>query len=61
MASTDYISQNSHAPTHLERDLCKDFLLQYSLYFSGQERVSGQHQIAQFIKLLTEKVLAWHS
>lgn len=36
---------------------CKEFLLQCSLYFSSQERLSEQQKIEQFISLLTGKAL----
>lgn len=44
-----------------ETSQCKGFLLQCSLYFSGQEGVSEQQKIALFCSLSIGKIFNWAS
>lgn len=42
-----------------EASECKGFLLQCSLFFTAQMGTTDEQKIAQFINLLTRKVLKW--
>lgn len=38
---------------------CKGFLIQRSVYFASQARLTGQQRVAEFISMLLGKALSW--